>query len=148
MVPPRAVRTRSNVEIFYPEIRVVHVTAVIASGLLFLLRGLAVQWGARWPMATPLRLTSYVIDTVLLTAALMLVSILRQYPFVNGWLTAKVVLLVVYVGLGTFALKRGATPRIRLACLVAALGVYLCIASIAVEHDPRGFLLMLRPGMY
>jgi len=130
-------------EIFYPEIKDVHVAAVIASGLLFAVRGVAVQWGAPWPMATPLRWTSYAIDTVLLTAALMLVSILQQYPFVNGWLTAKVVLLVAYVALGTFALKRGATPRTRLACLLAALAVYLSIASIAIEHDPRGFLLML-----
>jgi uncharacterized membrane protein SirB2 len=133
-------------EMSYAEFKGVHVAAVIASGLLFAVRGMAVQCGASWPMATPLRWTSYVIDTVLLAAALMLVSILRQYPFVNGWLTAKVVLLVVYVALGSCALRRGATAGIRLACLIAALGVYLWIASIAVEHDPRGFLLMLAPG--
>jgi uncharacterized membrane protein SirB2 len=84
------------------------------------------------------------IDSVLLTAALMLVSILHQYPFVNGWLTAKVSLLVVYIVLGTFALKRGATPAIRTACFIAALSVYLYIGSIAIEHDPRGVLLLLR----
>jgi uncharacterized membrane protein SirB2 len=131
-------------EAFYLQIRHVHVAAVIASGLLFAIRGIAVQWDARWAMATPVRWTSYLIDSVLLTAALMLVSILHQYPFVNGWLTAKVSLLVVYIVLGTFALKRGATARIRAACFIAALGVYLYIGSIAVEHDPRGVLLMLR----
>src|SRR5690348_3486162 len=130
-------------DVFYPQIKDVHIAAVICSGLLFALRGIAVQAGARWAMATPLRWTSYAIDTVLLTAALMLVSILHQYPFVNGWLTAKVCLLAVYVGLGTFALKRGHTPRTRLACFLAALATYAFIASIAVEHDPRGALLML-----
>ena len=65
--------------------------------------------GARWHMAAPLRYLSYTIDTVLLTAALMLATMLHQYPFVHGWLTAKVLLLVVYVVLGSYALKRGAT---------------------------------------
>ena len=80
---------------FYPQIKAVHIAAVMASGVLFLLRGAAVQLGATWAMAAPLRYLSYSIDTVLLTAALMLATILHQYPFVQGWLTAKVLLLVV-----------------------------------------------------
>jgi hypothetical protein len=38
---------------FYPQIKAVHVAAVIASGMLFLLRGSAVQLGAKWAMAAP-----------------------------------------------------------------------------------------------
>ena len=123
---------------FYPQIRTVHIDAVIASGLLFLLRGGAVQLGAKWAMAAPLRYLSYSIDTVLLTAALMLVTILHQYPFVQGWLTAKVVLLVVYVVFGSFALKRGRTGAVRVSCWIAALLVYLFIVSIARAHSPLG----------
>jgi len=128
---------------FYTQIKAVHVAAVIASGLLFLLRGIAVQAGAAWPMAAPLRWLSYAIDSVLLTAALMLVTILHQYPFVHSWLTVKVCLLAVYVVLGSFTLRRGRTPRGRLACFVAALGVYSFIASVAVEHHPLGALVRL-----
>lgn len=127
-------------EDFYLQIKWVHVAAVIASGLLFALRGIAVQTGARWAMATPLRYLSYTIDTVLLTAAMMLVTIVHQYPFVQAWLTVKVCLLVVYVLLGTFALKRGRKPRTRLVCFVAALAVYGFIASVAIEHHPLGAL--------
>ena len=126
------------------QIKAVHVGAVIASGLLFAARGAAVQYGAQWPMAVPIRRASYLIDTVLLVAALMLVSVLRQYPFVNSWLTAKVILLIVYIALGYFALRSDGAPRLRTVCFLAALGVYLSIASIALEHDPRGALLMLR----
>src|SRR6185295_4981010 len=96
---------------FYPEIRWVHICAVIASGSLFILRGAGVLAGARWPMWAPLRYLTYTVDTVLLTAALMLVTILHQYPFVQAWLTVKVLLLVVYIVLGTFALKRARTQR-------------------------------------
>src|SRR5687767_7832964 len=128
---------------FYPQIKAVHVAAVIASGILFLLRGFAVQLGAKWAMAAPLRYLSYSIDTVLLTAALMLVTILHQYPFVQGWLTAKVLLLIVYVVLGSFALKRGRTRSVQLACWAAALLVYLFIVSIARTHSALGIAALL-----
>jgi uncharacterized membrane protein SirB2 len=128
---------------FYPQIKGVHVAAVIASGMLFLLRGFAVQLGAKWAMAAPLRWLSYSIDTVLLTAALMLVTILHQYPFVHGWLTAKIVLLIVYVALGSFALKRGRTRAVRIWCWAAALLVYLFIVSIARAHSPLGIAVLL-----
>ena len=127
----------------YPQIKWVHVAAVICSGLLFALRGAAQLAGARWTMAAPLRYLSYTIDTTLLTAALMLATILHQYPFVNAWLTVKVTLLVVYVVLGSFALKRAKTRRGRLLSFIAALAVYLFIASVARAHDPRGFLAWL-----
>lgn len=125
---------------FYPQIRWTHIAAVFASGGLFMLRGLAVYAGARWAMAAPLRYLSYTIDTTLLTAALMLATILHQYPFVHGWLTVKVLLLVVYVVLGSYALKRGRTRTVRTLCWAAALLVYVMIISVARTRDPWGIL--------
>jgi uncharacterized membrane protein SirB2 len=94
-------------------------------------------------MAAPLRFLSYTIDTVLLTAAMMLATLLHQYPFVHGWLTTKVVLLVVYVVLGSVALKRGATRAGRTRAFIAALLVFAFIVSVARAHDPRGILVLL-----
>jgi uncharacterized membrane protein SirB2 len=121
----------------------VHVAAVMASGGLFALRGAGVLAGARWPMFAPLRYLSYTIDTVLLTAALMLATILHQYPFVHAWLTVKVLLLVGYIVLGTLALKRARTRRARAWCFAAAVLLYLFIASVARAHSPWGILLHL-----
>jgi len=101
--------------------------------------------GGRWYMAAPLRYLSYTIDSVLLTAALMLATILHQYPFVHGWLTTKILLLVVYVVLGSYALKRGATRAVRGRAYVAALLVYAFIITVARAHDPRGLLAL--PGL-
>jgi uncharacterized membrane protein SirB2 len=123
---------------FYPEIRWVHIAAVIASGGLFTLRGAGVLAGASWPMFAPLRYLTYTIDTVLLTAALMLATILHQYPFVHGWLTAKVLLLIVYIVLGSLALKRARTLRARAWSFAAALAVFLFIVGIARAHHPLG----------
>jgi uncharacterized membrane protein SirB2 len=128
---------------FYLQIKWVHVAAVLASGGLFALRGIAMLCGARWYMAAPIRYLSYTIDTVLLTAAFMLATVLHQYPFVHGWLTAKVLLLIVYVVLGSYALKRGATRAIRALTFIAAVLVYAFIISVARTHDPRGVFAML-----
>jgi uncharacterized membrane protein SirB2 len=128
---------------FYAEIKWAHVAAVLTSGGLFALRGIAMLAGARWYMAAPLRFLSYAVDTVLLTAAMMLATLLHQYPFTHAWLTVKVSLLVVYVVLGSFALKRGATPAIRAQAFVGALLVFAFIISVARTHDPRGMLTLL-----
>ena len=132
---------------FYPQIKWVHVAMVMASITLFAVRGLLVQLGhPRFAMAAPVRYFSYAVDTTLLTAALMLLTILPGALFANGWLAAKLVLLVVYVGLGTFALKRGRSPRVRLGCYVAALVTFAFIYSIARAHHPGGIAWRLLMG--
>ena len=128
----------------YPQIKLIHVVAVIVSGSLFLLRGLAVQGGFAWGMAAPVRFLSYAVDIVLLTAAFMLLAILPSALFANGWLLAKLALLIVYVGLGTFALRRGRTARVRLVCFIGALLVYGCMFTIARAHDPLGPMRLLQ----
>lgn len=126
---------------FYLEIRLVHIAAVIASGGLFFIRGLANAAGAGWARAAPLRYLSYSIDTVLLTAALMLVTILRQYPFQQAWLAVKVLLLVVYIVLGYLAFWKAQTRAARLSLWIAALTVYAFIFSVARAHHPAGVFL-------
>ncbi|HEU4602285.1 MAG TPA: SirB2 family protein [Steroidobacteraceae bacterium] len=125
------------------QIRWVHITAVMTSGMLFFIRGLLVNLGVRWPMAAPVRYLTYTVDTILLTAALMLTTIVHQYPFLNAWLTVKVLLLVVYIVLGTFALKRGRTRKERIICYVAALLVFAFIVSVARAHNPWGIFVHL-----
>jgi uncharacterized membrane protein SirB2 len=128
---------------FYPQIKFVHVLCVVLSGSLFALRGTLMLSGSPFVNHGVLRHASYAIDTTLLTAALMLVMILRQYPFVQAWLTVKVLLLVVYIVLGVFALRRGRTRRQRGLFFLTALTVYLFIVSVARTHDPRGILAVL-----
>jgi len=127
---------------YYLQIKWVHVFAVLASGALFAMRGGFVLAGARWPMAAPWRYLSYSIDTVLLTGAAMLASILPAAMFANGWLAAKLVLLPVYVVLGSFALKRARTRLGRALSYAMALAVYGYIIGIALTHHPLGPLLL------
>jgi uncharacterized membrane protein SirB2 len=123
---------------FYAEIRLVHVATVIASGALFLLRGLLVHAGrGQWALSPLPRYLSYAVDTTLLTAALMLLTILPSGVFSNGWLAAKLALLPVYIGLGWLTLRASRRAR-RLACFAGALLAYCCMFAIARAHDPLG----------
>lgn len=76
--------------------------------------------------------------TGLLTAAMLLLTILPAALYANGWLAVKIVLLVVYVVLGVFALRRGRTWRVRAVCYAAALLSFAQMYFIARMHHPLG----------
>lgn len=122
---------------YYFTIKSVHLWAVTLSLALFALRAALMLADARLRHWLPLRVVPHVIDTVLLTSALMLTTIVHQYPFVHGWLTAKVSGLVAYVVLGSIALKRGRTPRVRHLALAGALACAAYVVGTALHHDPN-----------
>ncbi|AWV06380.1 SirB2 family protein [Marilutibacter maris] len=125
---------------FYPQIRSIHIALALCSGLLFALRGACVIAGMRWPRHPLVRWSSYLIDTALLTAALMLLAILPGTVFANGWLTAKLALLVLYIGLGVCAIRRSLGNRWRLPAYLAALATFALVYTIARAHHPLGVL--------
>lgn len=125
---------------FYFQIKMVHIAAVLASGGLFAIRGALVLAGVKWAMAAPLRYLSYTIDTVLLTAALMLLTALKLNPFIVPWLSVKLALLVVYVLLGSLALKRARSRRSRVLFYFAALATFAFMYFVARAHHPLGLL--------
>ena len=112
------------------------VGAVGASFFLFFLRGL-------WMMAAPgklaarwVRVVPHVIDTVLLVSAIALAAMTAQYPFVQPWLTAKVLALPVYIVLGTVAIRRGRTRRVRIVAWFLALSVFGYMVAVARARVP------------
>jgi uncharacterized membrane protein SirB2 len=122
----------------YPQIRLAHIGFVAASGTLFTARAIATVAGARWSASKAARRASWLIDTGLLVAALLLLYVLQLNPFVVPWLAAKILLLFVYVGLGTMALRRARSNASRIAWSIAALACFAMIVSIARAHDPLG----------
>jgi uncharacterized membrane protein SirB2 len=88
------------------------------------------------------RLLGHTIDTGLLTAGIMLAAMLPSATFANGWLVAKLVLLVAYVVAGYFALRRARTQRSRLAWLAVAVLIFVTMLGIARAHHPLGWLAL------
>ncbi len=125
---------------YYPLIRGLHITLVLASGMLFALRGLLVLAGQGVLANQPwVRRSSYGIDTLLLGAALALLGMLPLSLAGTPWLQVKLSLLVAYVVLGSLALRRAPSQGLRLACYVSALAVFLSMVGIARAHHPLGW---------
>lgn len=122
----------------YPFVRWAHIGLVLTSGSLFAARGLGVLLGAQWAMTPGVRRLSYSLDTALLAAALLLLYILDLNPFAVAWLGTKIALLLFYIVLGTFALKRARTPRMRLVFYIASLLCFAFMLTVARAHHPLG----------
>lgn len=127
----------------YLALKHLHLTTVVLSFTLFTLRGIAMLVDSPWLRRRWARIIPHSIDTVLLGSALGLMLTIHQYPFVHGWLTAKVLGLIVYIILGSIALRYGATKPIRATAWVAALATFGYIVSVALTHTPLGFLAWL-----
>jgi len=124
----------------YMLLKHIHMSFAGLSFTLFFLRGI---WSftdssimrQRWVKVVP-----HVVDTLLLGSALMLAYTIGQYPFVDGWLTAKVFGLVLYIGLGFVALKYGKSKTTRVSAWLAAQAVFAYIVLVASRHDPLPFI--------
>jgi len=119
----------------YLPLKYLHVGCVVVSIALFLLRGALALAHVPWRASRMLRIVPHVIDTILLASGIALTTIIGQYPFVAGWLTAKVVGLLVYVVLGSIALRFARTPAQRAAALGAALVAVGYVLATALHHD-------------
>lgn len=128
---------------FYFPILVTHVTCAIASLLFFIVRGSWMISDSSMLQRPLVRIAPHFVDTILLISAVFLTLILEQYPFINGWLTAKFLALVVYIILGTIALKRGRTKAIRIAAFTASIGMFIYIVMVALSHDPAAVTVFI-----
>ncbi len=125
---------------WYTLLKHLHVTAVGLSFLLFALRGIWMLLDSGFLQRRWVRVLPHVIDSLLLIAGLSLAFMLGLYPFVNApWLTAKVLALVLYILLGTVALKRGRTQQVRVGAWVLALLVFGYIVHTAFTKNPLPF---------
>jgi len=119
----------------YATLKLIHVGAAILTILGFVLRGY-------WMLAVSpklelraVRIAPHIIDTVLLLSGISLVWALGLPVFSQPWLMAKLAALVVYVILGTVALRRGKTQRIRASAFVLALIAFAYLAGIALTKS-------------
>lgn len=122
----------------YPWVLPTHIALVSTSVVLFATRGLGVLAGKAWPMAAWARHGSALIDTALLVAGCTLWWLLQLHPVQDPWLGTKLVLLPVYVVLGSLALKRAPSRAAKAAFYVAALACIGFMVSVALAHHPMG----------
>jgi uncharacterized membrane protein SirB2 len=124
----------------YLALKQIHVACVALSYAGFFARGWWMIRGSAMLQRRWVKVLPHVNDTLLLAAAIALAVMLRQYPFVHGWLTAKTLALVAYIVLGSMALRPGRPKSARVAAWIAAQAVFLYIVAVALTKNPAVFL--------
>jgi len=119
----------------YEAVKMLHLGCAALSISGFAARGALMLMESPILQARFVRIAPHVVDTALLASAAWLAWFLGQIPLVHGWITAKVLALVLYIVLGMFALRRGRTKGQRAAAFVAALACAAYIVAVALTRD-------------
>jgi uncharacterized membrane protein SirB2 len=121
-------------------LKYVHVSCVVLSISGYLLRGAWMMRESPWLRNKWVRIVPHVVDTTLLGSAILLAIKIRQYPFVQAWLTAKVLALLAYIVIGAIGLKYGRTKKIRVTAWLVAIAIFLYIVLVALTRQVLPFV--------
>lgn len=120
----------------YLLVKNAHITFALISIGLFILRA---TWSVRESAQLDkpwVKIAPHLNDTLLLGCAVYLMVISNQYPFAQPWLTAKLLALLVYIVIGSIAIKRGKTANARLFASLTATAVFAYIFAVALSKSP------------
>ncbi|MDN5842590.1 MAG: SirB2 family protein [Alcaligenaceae bacterium] len=116
----------------YFLVKQLHMSAAALSIVLFIIRAAWSITGNALLQTRVVKIAPHVIDTVLLVCGVILaIMIGPEQP----WILTKILLLIVYIVVGTIAIKRGKTPRTRATAALIAVAVFAYIVGVAVNHD-------------
>lgn len=124
-------------------VKTIHIVCVMLSFSGFFIRGIWMLMESdrlqkRWVKTTP-----HIVDTLLLVSAIILAVQMRLSPFEQPWLMAKIIALLVYIGVGMVALRFGRNKRIRLLAWLLGLATILYIVSVALSKSALGWFAFL-----
>lgn len=126
----------------YISIKYLHISCAILSYSLFFIRGVWMLRDSPISQQRWVKILPHIVDTIFLSSAIVLAYLLTISPFTNSWLLAKIIALLLYILVGTVALKRGKTKRIRLAAWLIAQLVFIYIVTVALTHNAMPWLAL------
>jgi len=124
-------------------LKLVHVTCAFVSIAGFALRGYWMAVNNPLLQQRVVKVLPHVIDTLLLGSALSLLMVLQLSPLTQPWISAKIIALLVYIGLGMVALRFGRSKRKRVSAWLLALLTAGYMISVAYSKSPLGILHLL-----
>ena len=127
----------------YTIIKLLHTAAALVTITGFLLRG---YWMLRESPLLQARMTKiapHIVDALLLLAGIAMLSMLHLNPFTQSWLLAKFAGLLVYIVLGSIAIKRGKTKQSRTVAFVGAVAAFAYVIGVAVTKSPLGWVALV-----
>lgn len=120
-------------------LKAIHITFVALSFTGFFIRGMWMLRDSKLLHLRWVKIAPQVVDTVLLVSAIVLAVQLRLSPMEQPWLMAKIIALVLYIGVGLLALRFGRTRRIRFSAWLLGLVIFLYIVSVALNKSVLGW---------
>ena len=127
----------------YLPLKYAHLAFAVASFSGFMLRGFWMMSGSTLLDHRAVRIVPHAVDTLFLVTGIALVLQLSLPVMQSPWLLAKLTGLVVYVVLGTIALRRGPTMPIRQVAFVGALSAFAYIVGAAASKSPASWISFL-----
>ncbi len=124
----------------YLAIKYLHVLAVVITIAGFILRGAWMMTDSHRLHLRTTRIAPHVVDALLFVAGVAMLMMLSLNPWNEAWLLAKFAGLIVYVLLGTVALRRGRSREIRQVAFIAAIAVFAYVVGVAMSRSPASWL--------
>jgi len=122
-------------------VKTVHVISVVLSFSFFFIRGIWMMQDSARLQQRLVKMLPHIIDTLLLTSAIILAVQWRLSPLEHSWLMAKIIALLVYIGVGMIALRFGRSKNIRILAWLFGLLIFMYIISVALTKSVLGWLV-------
>jgi uncharacterized membrane protein SirB2 len=119
-------------ETLYFAVKHLHLTLVAVSVLFFVVRFVLHMRASSIMDKKFIKIAPHVIDTFLLLSGLALCFIIQQFPFVEPWLTEKIIAVAAYIALGIMAFKADRSKLFKFFAFIGAIGWVVFAAKIAV----------------
>lgn len=114
----------------------IHVATVILSLSGFVFRGVLRFSGSDLINRKWLKIAPHIVDTVLIVSAITLLLQASLNPLNTPWLLAKIVALIIYIGLGLIAFRFASSRSVALWSWGMAIMVFCYILAVAVTKNP------------
>ncbi|CAA0100657.1 Protein YchQ [BD1-7 clade bacterium] len=124
----------------YMALKHSHMMLALVTFLFFLTRSTWAFQGSALLDKKFVKIAPHIIDTFLLLTAIGLVLVTGFYPFVYGWVTAKIFALVAYIVFGLFTIKMAKNNTQRAVFFTLAVVTFLYMGNVAVSKNALFFL--------
>jgi uncharacterized membrane protein SirB2 len=121
-------------------LKLIHISCAALSISGFFYRGLLKFYAPQRLQRKWLKITPHIVDTLLLASAIMLMVQGSLYPTTQPWVLTKLILLIVYIGLGLMTLRFAKTRRMVLLSFVLAVLCFGYIVAVALTRQPWPFV--------
>ena len=117
-------------------VKTIHIVCALLSISGFVGRGLLMIKGSPLLIARWVKISPHIIDTVLLLSAIVLASQWGWSALQMPWLLTKIMALLIYIVLGSLALRPGRPRSVRISAWLAAIATFAYIVSVALTKNP------------